>query len=123
MAIEPPKGLVGNKLLGTPASVTGGQGSILPTPPPTAAPPIPAQQGFQAPTPGVSGVTPGAVERRLTGLSAIPPTAQGAPMTGMPPTAQAQMALGNTVGADPRSLTDPVAMIRQLLQGRQQVQQ
>lgn len=90
---------------------TGGQG---PSPvsgtqiAPTAAPPIP-----QAPAaiPGVSGITPGAIERRL----AMPPTQQANENVGMAPTQQA-MSLGNTVGADPSSIQDPVMLIQALLQ-------
>lgn len=133
----PQGGLFGSANQGTPAQVVGGQGQIggggLP---PTAAPPVP---NFQNPAPGMSGITPGAVERRLGGNMSIPPTAQANPMqAGLPPTQQAQMALGdnpgqgingmgrpqmalggNTVGANASSLTDPVALIRAFLQRQQ----
>ena len=118
------KGILGSRILGSPANVVGGQGNILggnqsPSSV-TAAPPIPqGPQGpsFSTPAPGVSGVTPGAVERRLAGLSAVPPTMQSNPSMGMPPAQQLSLAGQNTVGADPRSLNDPVMLIRRLLEG------
>jgi hypothetical protein len=109
-------GLMGATNQGTPASVVGGQGAINN---PTAAPVVPSgPPNFQSPVPGMSGITPGAIERRLSGPMNVPPTAQMNPAAGMPPAQQMQ--LGNTMGADPRAVLDPVAMIREfLMRGRQ----
>lgn len=123
--LDDAKGLIGGIYGGIDPSILSGIGTIMPGQPNpgtisssvTAAPPVPS---YATPQPGVSGVTPGAVERRLSGLNSMPPTAQADPSRfAMPPTAQAQrMSLGgNTVGADPRSIQDPVAMIRMMLNG------
>lgn len=113
---KPQPGLVGLTNQAGGPSVVGGQGSIQPPPGnvqgPTSAPPVPGQAPA-GPVPGVSGVTPGAVERRLAGIMSVPPSAQMNPGFGTPPSAQLQ--LGNTVGADPRNVQDPIMMIKALL--------
>ncbi len=114
-------GLVGGTTGGKP-SVTGGTGSVLP-PGGQGKPQFqggPVGEGFQpgsfeTPTPGVSGITPGAVERRLAGRPGIPPTAQMRGFSGINRSPSAQLQLGNTLGVRPGAVSDPVAILEQLL--------
>lgn len=100
-------GLVG-ATTGKGPEVTSGQGSIAPPG---------AKPSFETAIPGVSGVTPGAVERRLGGRASVPPSTQlsgSMAPRGFSPTQQ-MLSLGNTVGANPRAISDPIALIQQLL--------
>ena len=85
-------------------------------------------QGTARPaSPGVSGITPGAIERAI---SAMAPTQQANTMVGQSPTQQASQGgsrlgrtypsirLGNTLGAPRGGATDPWTIIQQLLAGR-----
>lgn len=112
------KGIVGARSLGSGPSVAGGTGSVIPsemTHPGMGIIPFQGQQQSQ-PIPGVAGVTPGAIERRLTGFGN--PSQALNPRYGMSASMQMKptMKLGNTVGADPNTMFSNVALIRQLLQ-------
>lgn len=101
--VPPDKGTIGLK--------TG----VGPAPVPVPTSPEPGfGPNFRTPAPGVSGITSGAVERRLG--PSIPPTAQLAPgRLGVPPTDQARVALGNTIGTNPQAIQNPLLLIQQLL--------
>lgn len=68
------------------------------------------------PVPGVSGITPGAIERRI-GLT--PPTMQASGPPGMP-SEIAQALPGGPGNVTPQDLSNPLSMIQNLIRRRQQ---
>lgn len=80
--------------------------SAPPMAPPGASPPV---------VPGVSGITPGAIERRL-GFN--PPSFQANPGLGVGPSMAARAMSPNITGVEPGAVRSPLAGIQQLLQQR-----